>query len=263
MSKTFVFGAVALCAAVVAQGAVVYTTPASSYTQNFDTLTTGTTSQAWSNDSTLTGWHLFRQPAPGTAITTYVANDGTGNAGSFISYGTAGTTERALGGLGSGGTYFGSPASNTVAGWIALSITNGTGSTLTGFTLGFDGEQWRNGGNTAAQTMVLEYGFGASFDTVATWTAPGGTFDWTSVVNASAAAAVNGNVAGLVTGRGGSVTTSWSAGDTLWVRWAERNDSGNDHGLAIDNVSFTAVPAPGVIALAGSGLLIMARRRRG
>jgi hypothetical protein len=27
----------------------------------------------------------------------------------------------------------------------------------------------------------------------------------------------------------------WNAGDTLWLRWVERNDAGNDHGLAIDN----------------------------
>jgi hypothetical protein len=31
----------------------------------------------------------------------------------------------------------------------------------------------------------------------------------------------------------------WQAGQTLWLRWIERNDSGNDHALAIDNFSLT------------------------
>jgi hypothetical protein len=104
---------------------------------------------------------------------------------------------------------------------------------------------------------------GLSFNSVAIWTAPGGNFDWTSVVNTATAASVDGNAAGRVSGRGGTISNiTWNPGENLWVRWVERNDSGNDHGLAIDNVNFTAVPAPGVIALAGTGLLIMARRRR-
>jgi hypothetical protein len=38
-------------------------------------------------------------------------------------------------------------------------------------------------------------------------------------------------------------------GDTLWIRWVERNDNGNDHGLAIDDFSFSASRSvtPGVI----------------
>jgi hypothetical protein len=41
-----------------------------------------------------------------------------------------------------------------------------TGAALDSFTVGFDGEQWRDGGNTTAQTMVLEYGFGSAFNAV-------------------------------------------------------------------------------------------------
>jgi hypothetical protein len=45
--------------------------------------------------------------------------------------------------------------------------------------------------------MVLEYGFGSSFDTV-TWNPPGGNFDWSSpVVGAQLLARrFDGNVAG-------------------------------------------------------------------
>jgi hypothetical protein len=250
------------------------------YTQNFDSLasaptTANVTSIAWANDSTLAGWSLFVQPAPGTAPTTYIAGNGSSNAGSFYSYGSAASTDRALGGLGSGGAYFGSPvpASGAVAGWIALALTNASGSDYDNFTVAFNGEQWRNGGTTTsvnpvAQTMVLQYGFGSTFSSVGTWNTPGGSFEFTSpvITNAGTGAAVDGNVAGLVTGLGGTINTTWSAGQTLWIRWVENNDVNNDHGLAIDNFSLSvaAVPEPETYAmlLAGLGLLGFVARRR-
>jgi hypothetical protein len=237
---------------------VVYGTNGSSYTQSFDSISSTT----WANNSTITGWSLFNKtPA---AITTIVIDNGSGNTGSFVSYGATGASDRALGGLGSGGTYFGSPASASVAGYIALQIQNSTGSALTQFTIGFSGEQWRNGGNATAQTMALQYGFGSTFAGVTTWNSPAGNFDWSSPVATVTAAAVNGNAAGSVTGRGGTVSNlNWADGTSLWIRWVENNDAGNDHGLAIDDVTFSAVPEPSeYAALAGAGLIGFAVWRR-
>lgn len=233
------------------------------YSQNFDSLTaTNSTGQAWANDSTLTGWSLFRQPGPGVALTTYGGDNGASNSGQFFSYGSTGSSERAFGGLGSGGAYFGSPASGSVAGWIAVSLTNNSGGDLSSFIVNFDGEQWRNGGNTDVQTMVLEYGFGASFTTVATWTAAGGAFNFNSPTVGATAAALDGNAtANRVAGLGGTITSNWGAGQTLWLRWIETNNIGNDHGLAIDNFSIQ-IPSPGATALLGLAGLVVGRRRR-
>ena len=92
-------------------GAVSYTTYGATVSQNFDSLATTGTANTWANDVTLTGWHLFRQPA-GTpvALTTYSTGTGSSNAGNFYSFGPAANSDRALGGLGSAGLYFGSPA---------------------------------------------------------------------------------------------------------------------------------------------------------
>lgn len=236
------------------------------YTQNFDTLPNTGSSNVWANDSTLAGWSLFN--ATGAAITALAAGDGSSNTGSFYSFGTTGATERALGGTASGGSYFGSPASGAVAGWIAAAFTNNSGGILNDVTIRFDGEQWRNGGNTSAQSMNMEYGFGSSFATVATWTAAGSAFNWASPVVGATAAAVDGNGAGRVANVGGTIAASnWGNGSTLWIRWVENNDVGNDHGLAIDNFSLavSAVPEPesGALFLAGLGLMgLIARRRR-
>jgi len=253
-----------LAGATAAQAAVAVDTADFIYSQDFDTLASTGSSNAWANDSTLSGWSLFT--GAGAAIASYRADTGASNAGAFYSFGAASGSERALGGVGSGGSYFGSPASGAVAGYIAVAFTNATGLALTGFTLGFDGEQWRNGGNTSAQGMVLSYGFGSSYGDVATWTAPGGAFDWASPVVGSTSGSVDGNGTGLVSGLGGTVATAWASGDTLWVRWTDVNDVGNDHGLAIDNLSFSvsAVPEASTTAMLLAGLAAMgfvARRR--
>jgi hypothetical protein len=282
MRKLLVLSLTILCFPALASAQVSYTTSGSTYTQDFNTLIQTGTNQTWTNNSTLTGWWLYRQPAPGTDITTYNAGTGSSNTGNFYSFGASTTdADRALGGVASGGAYFGTPGpvSGAVAGWIAVSLTNNTGESLTSLTVNYNGEQWRDGGTATggtnvAQTMVMEYGFGATFTTVATWTPAGASFNFTSPVFTNATtggAAVNGNVAGLVAGLGGTINDTWNNGDTLWIRFIENNDVGNDHGLSLDNFSFSgvsaAVPEPTTYALVGvtmatAGFVTYRRRRQ-
>ncbi len=219
-----------------------------SYSQDFNSLAASGTLNAWENDTTIPGWHLFRQPASTpVAITAYNADTGASNAGSFYSFGSTGSSERALGGLASGGTYFGAPVSTAVAGWIALALKNTSGNAINKVNISFNGEQWRDGGNTAtpaAQSMVLEYGYGNTFDQVTSWITAGGDFNWSSPIytaTAAAGAAVNGNTTGIVSAKGGelNLTSPWAVDTNLWLRWIENNDFGGDHGLAIDDVSIT------------------------
>jgi hypothetical protein len=234
---------------------VTITTLGSPYSQNFNTLALSGTNVPWTNNSTILGWYLFRQPSPGTALTTYNASNGSSSTGSMYSFGATSNSERALGALASGGTYWGSPTGGAVAGWMAVGFLNNTGQTITQIQINYDGEQWRDA-NTSAQSLVLEYGIGASFTTVPAWTAPGSAFNFNSPVNANSGA-IDGNTTGKVGGIGGLINgLTWNDGDILWVRWQVTNAVGNDHGLGIDNFQFIAYSPDYDITVSGSTITI-------
>lgn len=241
------------------------------YTQDFNTLASSTTTTAWANDDTLAGWSLFNKN--NAAISSYIANAGGTSTGSFYSFGSSGSSDRALGSVASNASYFGAPANGAAAGYIALAVTNLSSANIGSFNLSYDGEQWHSA-RTGIQRLTVQYGFGDTFATVSNWTQTGSAFNFTSPALGFPSPR-NGNLAAnRVAGLGGTVTfpgwdagqhVFWAPGQTLWVRWTDLNDSGEDHGLSIDNVTFSVgVPEPGsyVLALAGLGVAGLVARRR-
>ncbi len=243
-----------------------------SYSQDFDFDLSSPYNgdETWLNDFTLAGWSLFRvtsnsNPTP-VPIVGYVVSNGSSGDGRFYTFGDMESLERALGGVGNGS--FGSISPPEVSnvppgaavGWIAVSFMNNTGSILSQFTARYDGEQWRDAGNDepVAQTMVFQYGFGATFGGVSMWHTPGASFDFTSPVFTTNQGALNGNApANRTPNLGGTITgLNWQPGETLWVRYIEQNDNVVDHGLAIENFSLSltssAVPEPGAVVLVGA-----------
>lgn len=262
LASTFALAA-ALGVAAPAAAQIAVSDAGFTYSQSFDSLSGTGTTQPWSNNSTLPGWVLVTQA--GAAASTLRVGNGSANAGGFYSFGSTGSSDRALGALGSGGADFGTPGAGAVAGWFGVGFTNSSTGSFAGFALGFEGEQWRNA-NTSAQSMVFEYGFGNTLQSVSQWTAPGAGFSWDSPLTGGAGVATDGNAAGRVTGLGGTIQAAWEVDQTLWLRWTELNDSGNDHALAIDNLQFAVVPVPEpditAMMLAGLAALGYLGRRR-
>lgn len=249
--------AVGVCAPAMAT--IVYN--GGTISENFDTLPTANVTGVFSATvgvqsaiPGLTAWSGAKIAGSGTAATNFVANDGASNSGALFSMGFAGNGERALGTLASG--------TNTFA--FGVDLVNGTGGVLTDVTISFTKEQWRSSTST---NNVLSFAYGLS----------GGSASATNFLSdASLTAEANLNVVGdpFVTTNGAlnppstalvsyTITgLNWQAGDSLFIRWSDFNDIGNDAMLGIDDFGFTATPAPGAAALLGLGGLVMARRRR-
>ena len=267
---------------------------ATGYTQDFDSLTNAASNTAltagggeFANGAgaTLPGWYYGQAGGTGSNYNIF-GDTGASNTGRFYSYGSTGTTERALGSAASGTTGTNSYGARFV---------NNTGSSTGLATFQFDMEQWRNGGNVNLQGLLITYQLfkvggavytqtdfntGAGYLSTNVWmqTTTLADVTWSSLTTPTLTNSVQGPIAGATaTALNGNLAAnalkvrtvfelyaagqSWDAGDELVVRISDINDAGNDHAYGIDNV--TVVPEPASFAVIGLGLLgLVARRRR-
>ena len=220
-------------------------TNGTSVTQNFDGLNTGT---SWSDNSTLPGWYILggqgNTSSPATAISTLTVGTGTGTSGQIYNLSSSSiSSDRALGSLASG-SY---SNSGYTAFYYGIKVTNTTGGPITSVAITYTGEQYRDAGNASlvAQSLLVDYSTNATALTTASgsWVSiPELTF--TSPIYTSTAGLLNGNSAA---NRVANITKTLTGlnianNSSIWIRWADLNDSGNDHALAIDDVTISLFP---------------------
>lgn len=262
------------------RGQISITSGGFSYSQNFNTLTTNTTAQSWTDNTAttaldsprvvgLSGWYAAAFASAGAATTNGNNNqirggNGSSSSGSFYSYGNDGSSDRALGTLPIDGI------TGTGAGALRLGVrfVNNSGGIITGFTFSYDGEQWRASSTNVNNNYTVGYSlFSAGQGTLANpYTSTLGTFD-TPIDGLSVASALDGNAsANRIAGLGDTISgIVFNPGDELWIRWSDANSTSLDQGIAIDNFAVTfAVPEPSSVALIGmgAGLLWYQIRRR-
>jgi hypothetical protein len=207
------------------------------YSQNFDSLSMTGTANPWTENATLPGWYAAKNlPLPtGAVVAAYRASAGAENNGALYSYGPTNVAERALGSVGSG-----TPGSHIYG--VRIKNDTADGKTLK---ISYAGEQWRDGGNASAATQPLVFSYridngeitSPDPNTNSSWTVfPALTFITPSV--GTTAKSLDGNNA---TNR--TVFSNISLPDVLlpnqeiFLRWIDVNDAGNDHGVAIDDLS--------------------------
>lgn len=219
------------------------------YAQNFDSLATSGTANAWTDNSTLPGWYASKT-ANGTTVTTYRGEPGANNAGALYSYGVQGVnsiTDRALGSVAS-----------ATPGNLAYGVrfTNDTAATFTNFTVTYTGEQWRNGGNTTAHTLAFSYRISNS---PITDSDAANANSWTSVAALNFVTPTAGSTASALDGNAATnrqVLNTFLAGVTvgpsqeIFFRWSDVNDIGNDHGFGVDDLSITFNTGSGPVLVA-------------
>jgi Secretion system C-terminal sorting domain len=206
-------------------------TAGSVYTQNFNGI--GPTGTAYP-----TGWSGLRFAGTGTVgqALDLTATDGSANSGGVYNVGSANDTDRAMGTISSNST---TPA-------FGVAFTNATGAAVTQVNVAYRGEQWRSGAfDTQNEVLAFEYSLDATSLTTGTWTAVT-ALNVTELANANTSnTALNGNDPANRASLVGTLTgLSWAAGTTMWIRWKDNNEPGNDAMLAVDDFAISTGTTP-------------------
>jgi len=200
------------------------------YGQDFDTLAASGTSSAVPD-----GWALRETGA--NANGTYNTGTGSSNTGDSYSYGSAGSSERALGALRSG---------SLVASWGACFVNN-TGAAISAVDVGYTGEQWRLGatGRTVPDRLDFQYSLDATSLADGSWTDVD-ALDFSALFLSGTVGALDGNAPANRTARSATLeSVSIPAGGVVWVRWNDFDVASSDDGLAIDEFSLAVHGAGG------------------
>jgi predicted extracellular nuclease len=211
-----------------AAGTVSLTTLGSAYTEDFNTLA----NSGSANTAVPTGWEFSESGT--NANTTYRAGTGSDNTGDTYSFGAAGSSERAFGGLRSG----------SLVPLIGAQFTNNTGGDITSLTIAYTGEQWRLGQNTSgrpADRLDFQLSTNATSIVTGNWT-DYDALDFASPAVAGTVGALNGNVSPNRTALTFTITgLTIPNGASFWLRWADTDlIPGADDGLSVDDFSLTA-----------------------
>src|SRR5581483_4342455 len=193
------------------------------YTQDFNTL-----AGSGSSSALPPGWAFVESGA--NANTTDTAGSGASTTGNTYSFGSTGSSERALGGLQSG----------SLVPTVGACFTNNTGGTINALAVAYTGEQWRLGASgRGADRLDFQLSTTATSLTTGTWI-DYDSLDFSSPVTTGTVGALNGNTS--VNRSSLSFTINGLNivnGQTFFIRWLDFNVSNSDDGLAIDDFSLT------------------------
>ncbi len=249
LSATALTGRTAAAAALGYSGGTI--------TENFDTLPTNVTNPtqiglskapyfvnpAINGLTGLTGWQSSNLGTSATSEFRAQNGSGAGNSGrGLISFGTNGSTDRALGAQ---------PTSNQINPF-GLVLTNTSQDTYTSIDISFVGEQWRRGEPGVNNIMTFAYGEAANIAGGLT-AVPALSFSNPNTQAAPTEVALDGNLPANQLAKAGTILgLNWAPGETLVLRWTMSEGSGQDNGMGIDDFEFTAnsVPEPSTIAMA-------------
>jgi hypothetical protein len=139
---------------------------------------------------------------------------------------------------------------------FGVRLTNNTGVTLQSVTITYDGEQWRTQ-NNSAQQLSFSYIIGESPTLASVGYSAVSALNFVSPITVATGSALDGNAsANRVAGITSTINVTWAPGEELFLRWTDANDSSNDHGLGIDNLTVVAA-VPEASAFVFGGMICM------
>jgi len=195
--------------------------------------------------NTVNGWYGAKIAGSGTAPANLLANAGTTNIGTIYSFGLINDTNRALGTIAS--------STNTMA--FGALIRNDTVGTITNVKVSFTAEFWRNAiptfSTSSAETNVLVFGYGkvdGTSNSVSNFLISSNALSQTNlnitgpapVAYGTTPVDLDGNLAtNQVVFSNVAVPLSLAAGEMAFVRWQDKDNTGYDAGIGMDNFTLS------------------------
>lgn len=196
------------------------------YTQDFNLLTPA---GSWADNSTIANW--FTMDANGNPATSFSLNDGNGTTAGLASYGSIGSSDRALGFYPSGNI-----GDKMYVGWRFKNTMPST--TINSLVITWTGEQWRDE-DTSPQTINLVYQISNSaISSIDPLNLQSASLFFTSPQNTGAQISLNGNLASNRVTNTHIINEPIPPGYEVMVVW-ETTDLNPNHLMAIDDISVT------------------------
>ncbi|MFL6334992.1 MAG: Calx-beta domain-containing protein, partial [Pyrinomonadaceae bacterium] len=194
------------------------------------------TAGSTTNSALPTGWYITEGGGGTRDNEQYAVDTGGMTTGDTYSYGSAASTERALGELRSG----------TLIPLFGAKYTNNTGSTIGSLDISYNGEQWRFGGphSTVADRLDFQYSLNATDLSTGTYL-DANALDFNPPVTTGTAGALDGNAAANRTAISSTITgLNIPNGASFFIRWNDVDATGADDGLAVDDFKITPHAPP-------------------
>ena len=223
---------IALCLLPMALSAQINITTSGNSTQDFNSLLNTGSVNTWNDNSTIPNYFAQRSGFGST----YQAGTGSSTVGNLYSFGSSGSSERAIGSVGSDNT-------SALDFAYGVLLQNNSGFNLDQLSVSYTLEQWRNAGNTAPDEVTVWYKISSSPISNLT---PGVNTGWTQItaltsaspINTAGAVALDGNLAvnQVLLANVSIPNISVPNGHFMMIKWEDINHAGNDDGLGIDDV---------------------------
>jgi hypothetical protein len=231
----------------VTTGAASYSVTNGTYTQDFNGFPqTGTFSFTGTgafdasacpvNALNANGWQFGKYgPLPLTGNAFFIVDNGNSTSGAAYSFGTTGSSDRAIGEL----------VSSSLQPSVGIVLKNTTADVLRTVTISFTGEQWRTGGSGNPTTMHFSYSLNGTSISTGTYTAINALDFATPIANqvAGTPGPLNGNDPLNQTAVGPftfNLNGNWAPGQLLVLHWEGTRGTGSGDGIAIDDFNFSA-----------------------
>jgi len=175
----------------------------------------------------------------------FTTSSGSNATSGIFSYGANNAATRGLGSLASSaGSYL-----------FGISFTNNTSAVIDQFEIEFTAAQWRKGGSGRINEWTFMYHTSSTNNVLDTLTKKDTTLNFTSVQTSTGTAALNGLLTVNQQQKKDTLfNLQWKPGEQLILKWQDKDDIGNDDGMALKQLVCKALTmpdntAPTVIAL--------------